>query len=181
MSTKEDYTSEEWSTLQEALLETGALMVFLEPGAEYKQSLEVFETLDEAMEKYQDNPLIVSIADMFTAVQEEIEAEQSEELADEEAGVDQTESADELDETPGPSFEENKSSTFSLLKEAIGILSLKATPREIQDYRHLVIDVAEGVAKVTKTGGFLGLGGKRIDDQEAHLIGEIKDTIGLIE
>lgn len=182
MSTKEDYTSEEWSTLQQALLETGALMVFLEPGREFRESLEIFETLDEAMEKYRDNPVIVSIADMFTAVQEEIEAEQDDEQAELDNDADSVESESQIEESAaGPSYEDNKSMTFSLLKEAIRILSLKGNPREVQDYRHLVIDVAEEVAKVSKTGSFLGFGGQRIDDDEARLIGEIKNVIGLIE
>lgn len=164
MSEKSDYTAEEWDLLQNAMLEAGAVMMALHPGGMIRESLAVFKALDEAFEEYADNPLIIELID-----------------------VDQEESGSVEEKPEGDSpesngdIETNKQSALQMLNQAVAILQTKGTPREVEAYREVVVGIAVKTAAATKSGGFLGLGGQRIDTQELQLIGEIKEALGFID
>jgi hypothetical protein len=68
--------------------------------------------------------------------------------------------------------------TSDRLREAIGILSGKATPEEVDDYKRFVMTVAQTVAAAHKEGGFLGIGGKPVSDAENRALDEISTALG---
>ena len=41
------------------------------------------------------------------------------------------------------------------------------------------MDVAEHAAEATKSGGFLGIGGKRISEEESAVLDQIASTLGV--
>jgi hypothetical protein len=69
-------------------------------------------------------------------------------------------------------------STTQGLAEAVRILEAKATPEEVDGYRRFVLGLAERVAQAHKEGGFLGVGGKEISDEEQRALDEIVATLG---
>lgn len=156
--------------LQGAVLEAGAAVMALKPGGMVRESLAVFKALDEAAEEYADNPLIVAITDIGG---ESAEGEENAESAPADTSTD----APEAPVDPQAA----KAVMLQQLSQAVSILQARGTPREVEAYRELVVAVAVKTAAATKTGGFLGIGGERIDSQELQLIGEIKDALGYVD
>jgi hypothetical protein len=64
------------------------------------------------------------------------------------------------------------------LRDAMQILSAKATPEEIDAYKRFVMTVAQAVAGAHKEGGFLGIGGKQISDAENQALDELSSALG---
>ena len=62
------------------------------------------------------------------------------------------------------------------LREAVRILEREATEDEVVDYKRFVYALADGVARAHREGGFLGIGGKDVSDQEQAAL----DTIAAI-
>jgi len=57
--------------------------------------------------------------------------------------------------------------------------TLAAFPAADQaSYKQLIVDAATKVAEAGKEGGFLGLGGKKVSDDEAHALWNIKAALG---
>jgi hypothetical protein len=64
------------------------------------------------------------------------------------------------------------------LRDAVELVERKATPEEAEDYRRFVHDVAETVAHAHREGGFLGIGGKEVSEEEQAVLDEIEATLG---
>ena len=64
------------------------------------------------------------------------------------------------------------------LRDAIELLERKATPEEIDVYKHFVMSVAQAAAAAHKEGGFLGIGGKEVSDSEQAVLDELAQTVG---
>ncbi len=58
------------------------------------------------------------------------------------------------------------------IRGATAILKRKA-PGELEDFRRLVLEVAQRVAEAGKEGGFLGIGGVKVSEKEKVAIGQI--------
>lgn len=63
-------------------------------------------------------------------------------------------------------------------REAVAILESKSSAEEAAEYKRWVVASAEHVARASKSGGFLGLGGKLIDEQEAQFLQTLQETLG---
>jgi hypothetical protein len=63
------------------------------------------------------------------------------------------------------------------LREARELLSQRATPEEVEDYKRFVLGVAETVAHAHREGGFLGIGGKEVSDHEQAVLDELSAAV----
>jgi hypothetical protein len=66
-----------------------------------------------------------------------------------------------------------------LISEAVSLLESRAAPDEVDDFKRFCLDVAEHAAEATKSGGFLGIGGKRISEEESSVLDQIAGTLGI--
>lgn len=66
-----------------------------------------------------------------------------------------------------------------LITEAVSLLEAKGSPEEVEAFKRFCLDVAEHAAEATKSGGFLGIGGKRISQEEAAALDQIASTLGI--
>ena len=58
--------------------------------------------------------------------------------------------------------------------------ALAAVPADEQAlYKQMIVDAATKVAEAGKEGGFLGIGGKKVSDDEGHALWNIKAALGL--
>ena len=64
------------------------------------------------------------------------------------------------------------------LRAAMTTIEAKATPQEVDSYKHFVMTVAQAVAGAHKEGGFLGIGGKQISEAENRALDEISMALG---
>ena len=54
-----------------------------------------------------------------------------------------------------------------------------ATPDEVEAFKRFCLDVGEHAAEATKSGDFLGIGGKRISEKESAALDQIASTLGI--
>ena len=57
------------------------------------------------------------------------------------------------------------------------LLHAKTSSEETEAYSTWAITIAEKVANAAKEGGFLGIGGERVSEEEAHAIARIRDAL----
>jgi len=60
------------------------------------------------------------------------------------------------------------------LRRAVKIVAAKATAQEVDEYRQLVMFLAEKTANAASEGSFLGMGGERVTEDERRVLDEIK-------
>ena len=75
-------------------------------------------------------------------------------------------------------MDQAKAKMLQDVKGAVAILESKGSPDEVQDYKKLIVSVAENVANAAKEGGFMGMGGTIVNDAEKTAIAEIKTALG---
>jgi len=59
------------------------------------------------------------------------------------------------------------------------LLSSKADPKEAEEYKKWVLNIAEDVSKAAKEGGFLGFGGTQVSEGETKLFDEISAALNV--
>jgi hypothetical protein len=65
------------------------------------------------------------------------------------------------------------------ISEAVSLIESKATAEEVDAFKRFCLDVAEHAAQATKSGDFLGIGGKRISEKESAALDQIASTLGI--
>jgi hypothetical protein len=63
-------------------------------------------------------------------------------------------------------------------RQAREILASKSTPEEIGSYNAWVLEIVDRVIERTRSGGFLGIGGKRVDEEEAAFRAALAEALG---
>lgn len=151
MTRKADFNAEEWSTVVDAPLYAGMHVIAADRGGTLRESLALGRVYQAAREGQAGSELM-----------------------------------DELVKSP-PSIDPNRvrderanlgAVVQERLREAVGTLSAKATPEEVDDYKRFVMTVAQTVAAAHKEGGFLGIGGKPVSDAENRALDEISSALG---
>lgn len=153
MTKKADFNADEWSTVVEGPPIAGMIVVASQRGGTLRESVQIAKAYSEAREAHMGPELV-------------------EELL---------ESNPEVDPKGYSSPEDLRTRGLEQLRAAIGILSGKAEPDEIDAYRGFVLGIAERVAHAHKTGGFLGFGGHEVSETEQAALDEIRDTMGAHE
>ncbi len=152
MTTKADFNAEAWASVVEAPLLAGMKLVAAERGGTLRESLAVGKTYAEARRQQGESPLL-------------------DEVVATPPGLDLA----RVKESGG----EIGKLALTRLGEAVSVLEGKATPEEVTAYKQFVVTVAQAVANANREGGFVGIGGKPVSDQEQYAIDEIRSTLGL--
>jgi len=76
--------------------------------------------------------------------------------------------------SPEQQLENLKTAVLGKVREALALLGTKASPEEVAAYKKMIATVAEGTAKASKEGGFLGFGGERVSAGEQSFIDQVK-------
>ena len=65
------------------------------------------------------------------------------------------------------------------ITEAVELLEGRASPTEVDAFKRFCLDVGEHAAEATKSGDFLGIGGKRISASEDAVLEQLASTLGI--
>ncbi len=151
MTSKADFNAEEWSTVVDGPLYAGLRVIAASRGGTLRESLAMGRVYEEARTHHGES-----------------------ELLDELVKSPPTIDPDRLRQVQG-----NIGALVQQeLRDAIGILQAKATPAEADSYKKFVMTVAQAVAGAHKEGGFLGIGGKEVSDEENKALDEISTALG---
>jgi hypothetical protein len=150
MTRKADFNAEEWERVVQGPPLAGLRVIAADRGGTLRESVSMAQTYAEARREHGESELL----DELVATPPQLDPRQ---LGSPETLPDKA---------------------LAGLAEAVRTLEAKATPGEVDGYRRFVLGLAERVARAHKEGGFLGLGGKEISDEEQRALDEIVATLG---
>ncbi len=149
MTSKADFNAEEWSTVVEAPLLAGMRVVAAARGGTIRESLAIGRVYAEARRSQGDSELL-----------------------------------DEVVSSP-PAFDPERvqggagiaAISTERLRDALRILGEKGPPEAAGEYKRFVLAVAQAAAEAHKEGGFAGIGGQQVSDEEQRALDEIRSLL----
>ena len=145
MTGQADFTEDEWKLILEGPTSAGMLVMASDSGGSIRESFSMAKAYTEARQQRGQSELLDTIASAKPAV----------------------------DKKRPRSPEELKAHALQHLSDAIALLEQKATPEEVDDYKHFVVGLAERVAGAHKEHG------QEVSDAERAAIGEISVVLGV--
>ena len=124
MTTKADFTEEEWEEVLEGPPTAGAVVSMAERGGTFREAFSIAKAYVEAAKQHGGTELMDEILDTKPKV----------------------------DRSKHGSREEMKEHSLTHLRSVISLLESKATPEEVEGYRDLVLAVAERAAAAKEEG-----------------------------
>jgi hypothetical protein len=125
MTTKADFSEDEWKTILEAPTSAGLLVITASPGGTFRETFSMAKAYTEAREQHGASELLDEIVSHNPKV-------------DRHAGKNEAE-ADEH--------------WLGEIRDAVGLIQSKATPQELEDFRNFVVGLSERVAHAHREGG----------------------------
>ncbi len=151
MTTRSDYTDDEWMLLHE-LPDAVATLVLMAGSSGPIGTLREMEALgranSRAAARFSGVPFIQELARSLPPVH------------------------------PGPQ-KQREGDTLDMCRGAVALLDAKAAPEEAASYKQWIMAVAEEIAGAAKEGAFLGIGGERVSTWETEVMNEVSAALGL--
>ena len=145
MTGKADFTAEEWDTVLEGPTSAGMIVSMAQRGGSFREVFAMAKAYTEARKDHGDSALLDELVS----------------------------SKPKVDRTKAHSAEELKEHGLQRIREAVALLEQKATPQEVDDYRHFVISLAKRVAGAKTEGG-----DKPVSEAEAAAITAVAEALG---
>ena len=145
MTRKADFNAEEWATVAEAPVLAGMRLVAASRGGTIRESIAVGEAYTKARQAHGESELLDALVAAPPA-----------------ADPGQLRSSGDI----------AKLSNDRILG-ALQILEQKASPEEVEAYKMFVTAVAHAAANAHREGGFLGVGGTHVSDEEQQALDEL--------
>ena len=164
MSTKADYTTSEWELLLEIPPLVGtAVMVAGRSGigGSMKESFAIASGVLDARDGYESNELIQSLIGARIDDKER-------------SSIEQVSGNPYLGKPP----EEICDIVVGKCQQVSALLGKKASSEtEAREFKQWAMDVGEKVANAAKEGGFLGIGGERISEEESDALAAFRQAL----
>lgn len=159
MTTKADFSQQEWEALMEAPVLAGLYISLASPSlaGSIGESMAVAKTIVATVKQGTSDALL-------GALLADLQNRDAAKLARPELT---TRKPDEL-----------KQEVLDGLRKAMTLVDQKATAAEKQGFGQWLYTVAENVANASKEGGFLGMGGVRVSDEEKAALVELAAIFG---
>ena len=159
MTTKADYTEQEWELLLRAPVLAGSYIMIadLSVTALGKEMKGMYEAMVSSVAP-------IEAEDLITALVADIKAR-----AENKEKLPELETADDADP---------QAQVLEQLGQALAILEEKA-PHEKEGFSVWLMGVAQATAEAGKEGGFLGIGAVRVSDKEKAALEELRRYFGL--
>ncbi len=160
MTTKTDYTEQEWAGLVRAPVTAGSYIVVADPSV-----MAMLSEMQGMMQAIQAQQAPEAAAELVAAVVAEIVAMASrkEKIAPPQV---------EKSQDPKPQM-------IADLMQDIAVLNTKATPDEKAGFCTWLLTVANATAEAGREGGFLGIGAIRVSEQEKTALEDLRQAFGL--
>jgi hypothetical protein len=125
MTSKSDFTAEEWQLILEAPPSAGMIVVTAQHGGSFRETIAMAKAYAEARQQHGKSELL---DDIVTA-------------------------KPERDHTHYHSFDELKRSGLQHLRDSIALLQTKATAEDVEEYRRFIVTLSEKVAAAHREHG----------------------------
>jgi len=161
MAKKEDFTDEQWKLLLDVPPAVGTAVMYAGRSGlgSVAEAMAMASEIFAARNGYEGIALIQSLSDARTKGREKSEIETI--------------------KSPYRNLSDSEILTDAVEKcrRVSGLLAEKSSSDEANAYIDWTISVAERVANAAKEGGFLGIGGKRVSEEEANVLAQIKEAL----
>jgi len=125
MTSKADFTDEEWTAVLQGPPSAGMIVVTAQRGGSFRETIAMAKSYAEARKQHGESELLDEI----------------------------TSAKPKTDHTHYHSEEELKEAGLQHIRAAIQLLDTKATPDEVEDYKKFVLHLADNVASAHREGG----------------------------
>ena len=146
MTTHADFTDEEWKTVLEGPTSAGMIVTTAERGGSFREAMAMAKAFAEARQEHGASELLDDIV-THRPKTERVKAHSKEEMKDQ---------------------------YLQEIRDAVALVSAKATPAELGDYRLFVVSLSKKVAQAKKEKG----SDDGISPSEASAITEIEAALG---
>jgi hypothetical protein len=159
MTTKDDFTDEEWARLERAPVVAGMAISLADPGGPIeavKESMAAIKTVTEAAQAGDQAELVDAVAKSVT------------------------EKAQHRKSSLGDFKPRGALAGEQILEELRAVntlLSEKATPEEAAAFRQWLLTAAQRAADAAKEGGFLGFNAERVSEGEQQMLDKLGEVL----
>lgn len=159
MTSKSDFTAEEWARIRRAPFVAGMAISLADPGGPIEVSKETMASFRSASVPPSDEELLLAVShDIQVALQQKQNP-----MADFRPADAKTAGRQVLDE----------------LRTVNEIVTAKATPEEAEALRRWLLTTAQAAADAAKEGGFLGIGAEQVSKGEQDMLDQLRSTLGV--
>ena len=156
MTSKADFTEEEWTRLRRAPFVAGMAITLADPGGPIEAFKETSATLKTAL-----NVSGGGRGDVVEAIVSDLRDQRKNPLGGFKPTSGATAGIEILDE----------------LRAVDRIVSAKATPEEAAAVRTWLLEIAQAAANAAKEGGFMGFHAQRVSDGEQQMLDQLRDAL----
>jgi len=157
MSKQTDYTAEEWKTVASAPIMAGLLVSISDLSGPIGMAKEAFTVV-----KAITDTAATTANELIKAVAEDIRSRGGK---------------PELPTLPQDRAAVNKM-LIERCKQAVELVA-KKSPAEAEEYKRWLLSLAQKTAEASKEGGFLGIGGTLVSDEESHAVDNLASALGM--
>ncbi len=160
MTTKADFTTEQWQSLIQAPMAIGALITLASPaiGDALKESMAVARKIAEAAQDSNKSELMGALAEEYKN----------------RAGAKEVQVRPESRDPAAV-----KAQMLGIVQQAAGALDAQAAPEEAASVKQWLYSLGEAAANAAKEGDFMGIGGEKVSPEEKDALAELKSTLGI--
>jgi hypothetical protein len=159
MTTKADYTDDEWVHLRRAPFVAGMAISIADPGGPIELTKETMATVRATSSPPSQDELLVSVSQEIQSMVKQ-------------------------KENPLADFKPDSSALAGkMILDELGavstILGAKATSEEANAFRRWLLEVAGAAADAAKEGGFMGFGAVQVSEGEQRMIDQLRAALGM--
>jgi hypothetical protein len=159
MTTKADFTEEEWARLERAPIVAGMAISLADPGGPIEAFKETSASLRTVLETARADGQDELVASVAGSAAEKARQRQSP-LGDFK-----------------PRGAQAGQEILTELSAVNQLLTDKATPEEAEAFRAWLLDTARRVAEAAKEGGFLGFKAERVSEGEQRMLEQLREVL----
>jgi hypothetical protein len=160
MTSKTDFTDEEWTRLKRAPFVAGMAISLADPGGPIEAVKETSATLRAVLESARSG----GGSGLVEAISRDVEADAR------------------ARKSPLSGFRPSKGTTAAVeildeLRAVNGLVTEKATPDEAEAVRAWLLSAAQAAANAAKDGGFMGFHAERVSEGEQRMLDSLGDAL----
>lgn len=159
MTTKSDFSEEEWSRIVRAPFVAGLAISLADPGGPIEAAKESMATVKSATNPSSREQLVTEVV---LDIQAEVQQKRN-----------PLKGYRPSSEGTAPSGEQ----VLVELSAVQTIVAARATPEETAAFGHWLVDSAQAAANAAKEGGFLGFGAEQVSEGEKEMLDQVRAAV----
>lgn len=165
MSTKEAYTADEWAAVMTAPVMAGAYITMADPGV-----TSLFSEASAMMKAMATGEVPVGATELVGSIVAEMKA-----MSERGERMDAPDFGDEAKKDPAAA----KAALMAKVTAGTDAVAANGGADEAKAYKQWIMGVAQATAEASKEGGFMGIGGVRVSDDEKAALAELGASMGI--